>query len=317
MKKLIAILLAICLVVGLAACAAEDGPTTGEKKKLGAILPSLAFDFRLKMSNGIERAAKEKGYEYVSYDYNGDAEQMLSGLDTLAAANVGAIYSIFVAPESAADFLNAHPDIGALTQGEITPGAKACTENDYVALAEQFVDSLDNYVTEHGITEGTISALWLESCENQDSDYYTAKEDIKAVINAWCEGKNFTFASEFYPKDDEEAANFTAQMLNADPNMRFIFAFNNGYAIAAANEIASAVNDTSEYFVFSSEGDEETFRLIADEESPLRGCAYMDIEESGYQVGLQLINWIENGEIENVIVDKVLVDSRNVADYLG
>ena len=42
----------------------------------------------------------------------------------------------------------------------------------------------------------------------------------------------------------------------------------------------------------------------------------MDIEASGYQVGLQLINWIENGTMENVIVEKVLVDSTNVADYI-
>lgn len=184
-------------------------------------------------------------------------------------------------------------------------------------MANQFVESLDRYVTEKGITKGDIAALWLETCENEDSDYYDAKEDIKAVIEQWCEGKDFNFVSEFYPKDDEEAANMTAQILNATPDVKFFFCFNNGYAIAAANEIGAAVSDASDYFVFSSEGDPESFRLIDSGTSAYRACAYMDIEASGYEVGKQLINWVENGKLENVVVSKDLVDSSNVKDYLG
>lgn len=338
MKRVISTLLAGAMALSLAACsgagsssaapastpasapASSTGTSAaasgGEKGTIGMCAMSLGFDFQIQMSNGIERAAKEAGYKYMVYDYNGDAENMLSGLETLASSGVGALYGLFIAPESATDFMKSHADIGVLTQGEIVDGAQACTENDYVALAEQFIESLEAYTTENGITEGDIAALWLTTCENEDSDYYAAKEEMKEVINKWCEGKNFHFVSEFYPVDDEEAANFTTQILNATPNVKFVFCFNNGYAIAAANEISSAVPDPKDYFVFSSEGDEESFRLISSGASPYRACAYMDIEESGYAVGQQLINWVENGKLENVIVEKDLVDSRNVQDYL-
>ena len=332
MKKLIAMLLCLSMLFALPACGNQaeennaglsggstDAPSqaAGGKGKIGGLYASLSFDFQLQMSNGIERAAKEHGYEYVSYDYNFDSENMLSGLDTLKASDVKGLYGLFLAPESATDFMKSNPDIGVLTQGEIVDGALACTVNDYIALADQFVEALDQFVTQNNITSGEIGALWLESCENQDSEYYTAKEDIKDVINQWCEGKDFTFTVEFYPPDDESAANYTAQILNANPNLRALFCFNNGYATAAANEISASVPDTSEYFVFSSEGDAESFRLIQSGTSPYRACAYMDIEASGYQVGLQLINWVENGAMENVIVEKVLVDSNNVADYIN
>lgn len=337
MKKMIATMLSAAMAFSLAACSSDstssttdtassastseaasaDASASGSKKRLGMCAMSLSFDFQIQMSNGIERAAQENGYEYTVYDYNSDAEAMLSGLETLAASNVGALYGLFNAPESATDFMLSHPEIGVLTQGEIVEGAVACTENDYVTLANQFVEALETYTTENEITEGDIACLWLENCENEDSDYYTAKEQIKEVINAWCEDKDFELVSEFYPKDDEEAANMTTQILNATPDVRFFFCFNNGYAIAAANEITAAVPDASDYFVFSSEGDEESFRLISSGESPYRACAYMDIEQSGYQVGLQLINWIENGEMENVVVEKDLVDSRNVQEYLA
>lgn len=332
MKKLFAILLCLAMVLSLAACGGNAAPAATEapkadapaapeaaapKAKIGVLLPSLSFDFQLQMHNGVERAAKEFGYEFMPYDYNFDGELMLTGLDTMKASDVKSLYAIFLAPESASDFMKNNPDIGVLTQGAMVDGCQACTVNDYVKLGEQFVESLDKFVTENNITSGEIGALWLETCENQDSDYYTAKEDIKAIINKWCEGKDFTIVAEFYPPDDEAAANCTAQMLNANPNLRAIFAFNNGYAITAANEISASVADTSEYFVFSSEGDPESFRLIESGTSPYRACAYADIEESGYQVGLQLINWIENGVLEDVTVTKVLVDSSNVAEYIG
>ena len=334
MKKLIAMLLCLSMLFALPACggpAGADNSETpggdstgapsdnagGEKGKIGGLYASLSFDFQVQMSNGIKRAAEENGYEYVPYDYSFDSEMMLSGLDTLKASGVKGLYGLFLAPESATDFMKSNPDIGVLTQGEVVEGALAGTINDYVTLGQQFIEALDKFVTENNITSGEIGALWLENCENQDSEYYTAKEDIKGVINQWCEDKDFTFTVEFYPPDDESAANYTAQILNANPNLKALFCFNNGYATAAANEISASVPDVSDYFVFSSEGDAESFRLIQSGTSPYRACAYMDIEASGYQVGLQLINWVENGKMENVIVEKELIDSSNVADYIN
>ena len=344
MKKMLAVFLVAVLVLGLVGCsgtpaassgtpnassgtpdAASDTPDASAsapaqpesgRKKVGMCAASLSFDFQIQMSNGIERAAKENGYEYTVYDYDFDSEKMLSGLDTLAASDVGAMYGLFLAPESATAFMKDHPEIGVLTQGEVVEGALAGTINDYVTLGEQFVEALDAFVKENNITSGDIAALWLETCENEDSEYFAAKEQIKDLIEAWCEGKDFHVVSEYYPKDNEEAANVTMQIMNASPNVRFFFCFNNGYAIAAANEIGSAKSDVSEYFVFSSEGDTESFRLIAENKSAYRACAYMDIEESGYQVGMQLINFIENGKMENVVVTKDLVTGANVQDYM-
>ena len=59
MKKGIALILALALTLALTMVSAD------EKAKIGMCAASLSFDFQLKMSQGIERAAKEAGYEYV------------------------------------------------------------------------------------------------------------------------------------------------------------------------------------------------------------------------------------------------------------
>lgn len=327
MKKLLAIILSLVMLLSLAACGTSEKPAAeggnaaapaanADKGKIGACVMSLSYDFQLQMCNGIERAAAENGYEAMIYDYNADTEQMLTGLDTMKASNVKALYGLFTAPEAASSFMHENTDIGVLMQGQMVDGCQARTVNDYITLANQFVESLEYFVTENGVTEGKIAAMWLDNCQNPDSDYYAAKQDIEKVITDWCADKNFEYVpSENYPADEEAAANMTAQIMNANPDVNVFFCFNNGYGIAAANEIASAVPDVSNYFVFASEGDPEVFRQIANESSPFRACAYANVEESGYRVGMQLINWVENGVMEDVAVAKDLVDIRNVADY--
>ena len=150
--------------------------------------------------------------------------------------------------------------------------------------------------------------------------------DKSATIRLWKEDLMKWFGQE-YPEGVLIAEWFNpAQSIEAGFDLDFfchdgqynysaLFCFNNGYAIAAANEISSARPNTDGYFVFSSEGDEETFRLIGSGSSPLRGCTYMDIEASGYEVGKHLIDWVENGNLVNVIVNRELVDARNIAEF--
>ena len=93
MKKILAIVLSAIMLLSLVACGGssstpvssspaasvpQEAPSSAApveaKKKIGMCAMSLAFDFQIQMSDGIERAAQENGYEYMVYDYNGDAE---------------------------------------------------------------------------------------------------------------------------------------------------------------------------------------------------------------------------------------------------
>lgn len=323
MKKLLVVLLSLLMILALAACqnqggGQEEGGEEETNYTIGASIMTSSYDFQDQMAKGITRAAQEHGYTAVINEYEGDTERMLTGLDTMYNQGVRGMYGLFIAQDVAIDWAKAHPDVAIITQGAPMEGGQGYTVNDYVTLGKQFVDSLDAFVKEKGITSGDVAGLWLTTCENKDSDYYQAMLDIRGEIEKWCDqmGEGFDIVCDYYPVDAEDTANITDQILNAYPDVKFVFDFNNTSAIACANEIDSAVADNSEYFVFSSEGDPETFRLIASGTSSYRGCAYADIEASGYAVGMRLIEWLEKGTCGDVTVEKVLVDARNVNDYL-
>jgi len=330
MKKALLIVLSLVMILSLAACGDAETPAADSSVitetdntadavatgKIGALLPSLSFDFQAQMAAGVKRAAEEYGYEYQEIDYNFDAELEASGIETMVASGVQAYYGIFMSAVSDNEMLKANPEIGVISQA-MDVDANAFIVNDYQALGEQFVDSLDYFLSENDAEPGDMAAIWLTACEVEDSDFHKAMMTIKAVMEPYCETKGIDYVSDQFAETDEDASNIAEQLMNANPDLKYVFCFNNGYALATANEISAATSDTSGYFVFSSEGDAESFRMIAANDSPYRGCAYQDIEASGYATGLQLINWIENGEIEDVIAERSLVDARNVEEYLN
>lgn len=330
MKKILVIALTLLMIISLVACGTsttepevatdtevsddEVAIDDGQKGKIGVLLPSLSFDFQAQMAKGVARAAEEFGYDYQEIDYNFDAELEASGIETLVASGVQAYYGIFMNAVADSEKLQETPEVGTISQAmDVT--ANAFIVNDYEALGEQFVDSLAYFRTENDFEPGDLACIWLTACEVEDSDFYRAMIKIKGVIEPYCETEGIDYVSDQFTETNEDASNIAEQLLNANPDLKYIFCFNNGYALAASNEISAAVTDASEFFVFSSEGDTESFRMISSNDSPYRGCAYQDIEASGYTTGLQLINWIENSEIENVVAERTLVDIRNVDEY--
>lgn len=323
MKKLLCLFTAMTMVFALAACGngGADQPGSAapdaEKAKLGIVVPDLNNAFCSQMAGGIERAAAENGYEVVTVKSNADPEADVASIENMDASGVKAYYGLHIGVDSIGDLLkNQYPQIGCLTQTTFD-GEAAHVVEDYHNIAVIFCESLDAFIEEKGMESVEICGIWLSNCLIQGTAEYEGYTTITGYIEEHYAGTNVTYVTSQYPQNAEEAGNYTETLLNGYENARVFFCYNNDFAIATANTISAAVSDSADYYVFSSETDDESFRLIADDSSPYRGAASGDTEETGYQVGLQLINWVENGTMENVPVVKTLCDWRNVSDFLA
>ncbi len=297
----------------------EESNTTeeqasGEKAKIGFLSISMAPEFTVKMSEGIQNAANEFGYEYIVVDYNSDPEKEISGIETLANSGVKAYYTISLSAEADAEKLKEYPDIGVISQGQFS-FYQAAVIDDSNWIAEKFCESLDSFIAENGITGGEIAGIWVDGTQSEDNASHGAYVTIKSVIEDHYKDTGFSYVTDQFPKATEDVPAMTETIMSAYPDVRFFFVFNNDMGIAAAQQIQSAVTDTSGYYVFSTEGSDESFRLIKEGTSPYRACVYADLVSTGYQVGLQLINWVENGTMENVNMQRILVDKTNVSEY--
>lgn len=336
-KKIIALLLAALLTFSLAACSEEGSDAKneggsqdqsqnqenasdsgGEKSKgtLGVITIALNNDYCIQLNDGVKKAAEENGYDVMTLSTNADAEKEVSALETLGDNGIKAAYALTVASDAIGVMKDEkYPDMGILFHGE-TEGETAHLVEDSAAVTSYFIDSLDAFVTERNITEGQVVLIFTTGAESEDARGHDSVVEAIDAIGEHFAGTGITYATVYYLDDSEQAGNIVETALNTFPDVKAFYCYNNDFAMVAANTISAAVPDCSDYFVFSSEGDQNSFKEIANASSPYRACASGDTVRDGYNIGLQLINWVENGEMENVYATKVQVDWRNIDEYI-
>jgi len=337
MKRKFALFLALTLTVVLTACSgtsAPDSQSTGvptpadgsdpsqasesagaAKEKIGALLLT-DNDYNNQMGVGIKKAANENGYDFMSVVTNFDPELELSGLETLYASGVKSFYTISIGPEVLAEELKKYADLGVLCHNA-SEGFNATVVEDNATICSSFSESVKAFMNDKGMETAEIAAFWIPGTMSNNSGVgYEAYTMLPGAVKDTF-GDSVKIVTDLESEDAsvETAANLTETVLNTYPDTRVFFYYNNDMAIAGANTIAAAVADCSDYYVFSSEANDEVIRLIGIDSSPLRGCTMSDIEGFGYDAGLQLINWIENGEMTNIAPQKILIDERNVSGF--
>lgn len=308
MKKIIAVLLVCIALVSVIGC--TTGEKTPEKAKIGVVVPDLNNAFCTDMDNGVKRAAKEKGYEVFDYVTQMNPENDIASVEQLANNGVKAYYGLHMVTESVGDLLkNKYQDIGCFSQVRFD-GATQVLDDDFKVVAQQFTESLDAFLAENNITEAQICGIWLSVAQIEGTTENAQYQAIMDEIETHYAGTGITYAQHAYPADSEDVGNQVETLLLAHSDATIFFCHNSDYAIAAANIISAAKSDTSKYYIFSTEGGDEVQRQIADPKSPLRAASVADTEQTGYLIGLQCVNWIENGKMEPVSQARTLVDWR-------
>ena len=321
MKKLLTILAVLCLVFSLAGCSnngGEQGNDGGgdqpaeEKAKIGVVVPDLNNAFCTAMDAGVTRAATEKGYEVFEYVTQMNPENDVASVELLASNNVKAYYGLHMVTESVGELLkNTYPEIGCFSQVQFD-GAAAVLNDDFAIVGDQFIESLDAFLKENNIETAEICGIWIGNCQIEGTSENAQQKAVLAKVEEYCKANpGISYVQSEYPSDSEAVANTVETLMLAHPDAKIFFCHNNDYAISAANVISAATADTSEYFIFSSEGDDESLRQITDPANPYRAASVADTEETGYLIGLQCVNWIENDKMETISPARKLVDWRN------
>lgn len=344
MKKVFTLLLSLTLILTMTACGsgesvkeadeskeqtaeietnAESTETTddveqadGEKGKIGYLAISLGSDFTTSIDNGMRRAAEEKGYELMTIDVNADPELELSSVETMLTSGVKALYTISVASENVWNAVQEKDSSVAIISQQPGASANAHVVEDNTGMANMFLESLNTYMQEHNMESAKIACMWLAECESPEMSMYAGRQSILEVLNKAFEGTDNEILCEVYSSDPEGQTNNAESILNMYPECNVIFCYGNDMAVTASNTVMSAGKDVGSFYIFASESSDEVYNQIANEGSPLRGCASGSVEELGYNIALSLIDYVETGEISDVPVPKTLCDWRNVDEFL-
>ena len=333
MKKLIAMLLTLAMVLSLAACGAQSAPTqaateapaaaetkapaateapAAKEIKVGIAAPDVTHGWVAGVAYYAEKYCKENNLEYM-ITTSKDAASMTTALDDLVAwgATVIVSWPQWTGMETA---LQNIIDSGI-------PVVNFDVDVDCQGIYKVTGDNYDmgyqsaKYIVEKAGEAAHIVVLDVPSsgsvCELRKQGFYAYLDEISYDKSNIKEYQLNSFAA-------ADAQSAMADILEANPQIDAIFSMDDETSIGTLNTLVEA-GRTDVKAITGGGGCQAYFKMIADEAYATYGPASAlyspNMVEDAIETAIKLMNG-ETGIEPVVVIPTTIVSAENVADYL-
>ena len=301
------IIVALVGITGLGGCKAS-GATTGDAKKIemksvGVDHYLSAYEFFVKVGEGIDEVAKANGVTTSVQDANVDAAKQLQQIEAFINSGVNGIICSTVDGES------------------LNPTVKKAVEKGigFISLYVPCPDATANIVVDeykYGYTIGTLAGQWAQ--KNFPGEKIQAAllrmQDYKPGIERG-RGMREAFAKEF-PTGEivadvnstsvEEAISATEVVLQANPDVRIFMCDSDDTGAIGAYEVLKAKikpEDYAKYGVFGADGVNQGIKSVK-ENGMYRATVDVLPKQVGIDAMTMLLDWAAGKTIEKTVYCK-------------
>lgn len=309
MKKILALVLAIVMVLGLVAC---SGDSNKEKTvKVGIAAPDVTHGWVAGVAYYAEKYCKDNNLDYVM-TVSSDAAEMASNLEDLVAANC----TVIVAWPQWTGMETAIQEV--IDQG--IPVVNFDVDVDCEGIYKVTGNNYDmgyqsaKYIVEKVGDAATIAVLDVPSsgsvCELRKEGFYDYLEEIGYDTSNIFESQEEAFTRDDGLKD-------MADLLEKYDHIDAVFSMDDETSIGAIQAIVEA-GRTDIKAITGGGGMQEYFNMIADEQYADLGLASAlyspSMVEDAIKTAIEILN---GGSPESVVViPTTIVSADNVADYI-
>ncbi|MGM9660210.1 MAG: substrate-binding domain-containing protein [Faecousia sp.] len=305
MKKYIALLLALVLVLSLGACgsnksaaAGQEAAQTPEKDAVGTIkVAGIVFQddqFMNMMTQGFVDAAKDAGVEIMTDNTNNDQARETELINTYL--NQG-VQGLAIAP------LNGAASVAALRSAD-EKGMKVAltnidlsdadfivagyTSNDYNNCHLAGEEAAKIIKEAHGDEEIKIAIVQFKSQLPEIS-----ANRVNGYLDALTEGGvNYQVVADQDAWMQDTALETASGILTANPDLDVIITVNDGGTIGSTMAVQNA-SKSEQVMVFGHDGSDQISSMVLDDACPLKAVIAQDPYGQGYKAMTALINAIK------------------------
>lgn len=234
MKKLLVIVLAAMMVIGMAACSTEgekkDAPDASDGKVIGLAVSTLNNPFFVTLKEGAEAKAKELGAELITLDAGDDAATQTSNIEDLLSKNIQVLIVNPVDSEAVAPAVQEALDKGVkvIAVDRAVEGAEVdCSiASDNVAGAEMAAEFLVKEVGKGAKAAELEGVNGASATIDRGKGFHNiADKDLDVVAKQTAEFNR------------DKGLTVMENILQANPDIKCVFAHNDEMALGALEAI--------------------------------------------------------------------------------
>ena len=304
-------------ILGLSACggadAANNGASSGENgsasggKNLVLLVSTLSNPFFVDLSDGAKAEAEAKGYTLEISDAQDDSATQANQAQNAISKGVSAVIINPVDSDAAG------PSVEALNGAKIP-----------VIAVDRGVTTgkLDSFVSSDNVLGGKLAAEQIAKAIGEKGDVIVL-QGVPGASATRDRGQGFEEGIKAFPNikvvasqtanfDRAEGLDVASNLLQANPNVKAIFAHNDEMALGALKALAEKAG--KDVFVFGFDGTNEGLQAVQD--GTMLGTIAQQPKELGKIAVDQAIKFLESGKADaNVPVEVKTVTKENVAEY--
>ncbi len=322
MKKVLVLLLALCLILGLA-----GGALAEEEITVGYTVQSMENAYFVSIVDGMKAAAKDRGINLIVSDAAADASKHINHIEDFIAQGVDAIIISPVDQEAPVDAVKQAQEAGipviSLDQEVSGSDAVFCiSEHAYGYMGGQIAGEWLNEKEADGTIEDVLS-------ESGTIEVVVVRYDmIKSVIEraqglkdglleTYTGDHEIDIVYEQNAANADEGFNLAETALTANPDISIFVCINDSGALGVYEACLLHKEHTPENTcIVGLDALEEPLRLIS-EDTMYKGTVDIQPAQKGAEVLDIVLDVLENGPIEEKITYEMNpVTKANIADYV-
>lgn len=311
MKKLIALLLALAMVLSLAACGSSEKKSDTKTVKVGIAAPDVTHGWVAGVAYYAEKYCKENNIEYM-VTTSKDAAEMTTALDDLVAwgATVIVSWPQWTGMETALQ--------GIIDSG--IPVVNFDVDVDCEGIYKVTGDNYDmgyqsaKYIVEKVGEAANIVVMDVPSsgsvCELRKQGFYDYLKEVN-----YDQSNIFEVTLESFARD--KGLSGMADVLEAHPQIDAVYSMDDETSMGCIQAITEA-GRTDIHAITGGGGCQEYFRMIADEQYASLGlCSALYSPAMSQDAIKTAITLLNGGTAESVVViPTTIVSSANVSEHL-
>ena len=311
MKKLVSVILALCMVLALGAAFAEGTTVTRDNISFGFIAPTLQTEFFIGIDDSLKEVAAKDGWKYTSASFGNDSGKAVTIIENMVTSGCNVILAM-ISDNSCDDALREAQKEGVIIMecGVQTDVFDICLNSSQYDIGTMISDmAADGIKKQHG---GEANIVVYTTFQNQDMQ--NRGQGIQDRVVELCPNVKILEVVDIGKDVVGAGTTYTETMLQKYPDLNCILAYGDAAATEAVEAVKAAGRDSDDFGIFACDGTASAIKYIATNDVMRGTILFGSVGERASECLYQFLDGtMAAGTVVSFPVD--LITAENVANF--
>lgn len=258
MKKVLSVLLALCMLLGISTAVADG--VTKENISFGFLAPTLQNEFFIWIDDSLKATAAADGWKYTSASFDNDSGKAVTIIENMVTSGCNVILAM-VSDKSCDDALKEAQKAGVIVMecGVETDVFDICMNSSQYDIGTMIADMAAEWINAQ--LNGEANIVVYTTYQNQDMQ--DRGQGIQDKIKELCPNVNILEVVDIGKDVVGAGTTYTETMLQKYDELNCILAYGDAAATEAVEAVKAAGRNSDNFGIFACDGTNSAISYIA------------------------------------------------------